>query len=121
MAPWGLYSTQSVTRLYPAASAASVALNFVVASRTFITSRSTASLYPLGRMPGAVLASLSPACATGATMKAIVTNNNPVNPLNFLIVFYLLYLVLVSSLTPIVIERLEHREAFLTECPEMMA
>src|SRR4029079_9380121 len=87
MAPWGLYSTQSVTRLYPVASAASVVLNFAVASRTFITSRSTASLYPLGRMPGAWLVSLSPACATGATVKANVSNNNPVNPLNFFIVF----------------------------------
>src|SRR6185503_2325614 len=93
MAPWGLYSTQSVTRLYPAASAASVVLNFAVASRTFMTSRSTASLYPLGRMPGAWLASLSPAWASG--MKAIVINKNP-NPLVFLIVFFLLYLVLVQ-------------------------
>src|SRR6478672_12145639 len=88
MAPWGLYSTQSVTRLYPAASAASVVLNFAVASRTFITSRSTASLYPLGRMPAAVL-SLSPACATGATIKAIVINNNAVKRLNFFIIFVL--------------------------------
>src|SRR5437667_11367695 len=102
MAPWGLYSTQSVTRLNPAASAASVVLNFAVASRTFITSRSTASLYPLGRMPGAWLASLSPACAPGATVKAIVTKNNAVNPLNFVIFFFLFELVLVSSLTQIV-------------------
>src|SRR5579884_1085552 len=89
MAPWGLYSTQSVTRLYPAASAASVVLNFAVASRTFITSRSTTSLYPLGRMPGAWLVSLSPACTTGAIPKVIVTNKNPVSPLNFFIAFVL--------------------------------
>src|SRR5881394_381128 len=94
MAPWGLYSTQSVTRLYPAASAASVVLNFAVASRTFITSRSTASLYPLGRMPGAWLGSLSPARATGATMKANVTNKKAVNPLDLVIIFVLLKLVL---------------------------
>jgi hypothetical protein len=40
-------------------------------------------------MPGAWLVSLSPACATGATMKANVTNKKPVNPFNFLIVFVL--------------------------------
>src|SRR5436190_7202779 len=87
MAPWGLYSTESVTRLYPAASAASVVLNFAVASRTFITSRSTLSLYPLGRIPGTWFVLLSPACATGATMKANVSNENKVQPLNFFIVF----------------------------------
>src|ERR1700745_257517 len=103
MAPCGLYSTQSVTRLYPAASAASVVLNFAVAWRTFRTSRSTASPKPLGRIPGAWLVSLSPACASGATMKTIVTNNNPVNPLNFFIIVVLLELVLVSSLRRIVI------------------
>src|SRR5438270_13731722 len=103
MAPWGLYSTQSVTRLYPAASAASVVLNFAVASRTFITSRSTPSLYPLGRMPGAWLVSLSPACATGATMKANVNNKRPVNPLNFLIISVLFEVSSWFSLLRIVI------------------
>jgi DNA polymerase IIIc chi subunit len=36
-------------------------------------------------------------------MKTIVTNNNPVNPLNFFIIVVLLELVLVSSLRRIVI------------------
>src|SRR6185437_4752690 len=118
MAPWGLYSTHSVTRLYPAASAASVALNFAVASRTFITSRSTLSLYPLGRMPGTWLVSVSPACAKGDTMRAIVINSNPVNPLNLVIFFSFVKLVLGFSLMRIVIPGQGHQQTFLTDCPE---